>query len=241
MSSNSKTYGEGNFFSAFWEAKDAIERNPDIYKEHEYSLLIIEIEKYLQSGNWAKDSIDRSLFFYSNKGLTGKIVAEKIGIELPTYRTRMKRVSDRLRSTLFNGSALTDICLGDNVDAVREAIKRINFLNSSIDYYSEFPENIIHLVEERIKKSSHTESFSEEDLFNAIAYLLYNSIRVQKVRLEHINPDALDYVVTKMNTSEFNEIFSYYKSLGNYVFKSQDIPKNIREDIINSYKASEIK
>jgi hypothetical protein len=234
MADGSKTYGEGSIFSAFLDVQASLQRNADIYPEKERQEIVTEITRYFNEARWAKDSIDRALWGYAQKGIKGKEASSLLHISANTYRTRLQRVSAKLRTIMFDDHNLADVCLNDDINVVKSYVKRINFLNTSFEYYKEFSQDFIRAVDEKCREVKPEDTFETQDVLNAVCFMLFNSERIKQNSLNRVNTAALNHVVTCLTTPEYNDIFSYYKSLGSYVMRSMSVPAQVGEAVLNT-------
>ena len=216
------TYSEGDFFKAFWSAKSVIENSPEAF-ESAHIDLVSAIETYLKSFVWAKDNIEKGMFLYSNKGMTGNKIASCLGLKPETYRSKLSRLSDKLRSVLLNGSPVSDTMLSSDISLVKECSARVNHLNSYFNFFEEFSNDFFVKIQDYAK--SEFGSFTDEDYINAIAFLAFNSVRVCNKRFDDINKDALAKVMSDLQDDSPNETFSLYKRFVSQAYKKQIVPK----------------
>lgn len=86
----------GNIFEAFFLAKEKIVKEPDIFSDPEYMKILQSVKKYFDSFVWVSNPMDRLIYLYAGKGYNNNAVADFIGVNVNTYRSRVSRVSTKL-------------------------------------------------------------------------------------------------------------------------------------------------
>ena len=108
----------GNIFEAFFLAKEKIAKEPDIFSDPEYMKILQSVKKYFDSFVWVSNPMDRLIYLYAGKGYNNNAVADFIGVNVNTYRSRVSRVSTKLSGLLFDGQRLIDACVYAPVEEI---------------------------------------------------------------------------------------------------------------------------
>lgn len=103
----------GNIFEAFFLAKEKIAKEPDIFSDPEYMKILQSVKKYFDSFVWVSNPMDRLIYLYAGKGYNNNAVADFIGVNVNTYRSRVSRVSTKMKmsSMSYMRGTLVEECL----------------------------------------------------------------------------------------------------------------------------------
>ena len=158
-----------NIFKDFYETKEVVNKNAEGLYNDKHLRLIATLEKFFQSGIWAKNDTENLMFYRANSYLTSAQLANLINVNQNTYRATLSRLNTRLRKMLFQGMALSDVCTSQNSEIIEKTQSVVEFLLMRFDFYSEMPSYLITKINDYCISVSD-EKFSEEELFNS--YLL---------------------------------------------------------------------
>lgn len=100
----------GNIFESFFMAKEKIAKEPNIFADPEYMKVLQSVKKYFDCFVWVSNPMDRLIYLYASKGYNNTAVADFIGVNVNTYRSRVSRISTKLSGLLFDGQRLIDYC-----------------------------------------------------------------------------------------------------------------------------------
>lgn len=98
----------GNIFEAFFLAKEKIAKEPDIFSDPEYMKILQSIKKYFDSFVWVSNPMDRLIYLYAGKGYNNNAVADFIGVNVNTYRSRVVIDVDE---TIRSASEIVEKCV----------------------------------------------------------------------------------------------------------------------------------
>lgn len=76
--------------------------------------------------------MDRLIYLYAGKGYNNNAVADFIGVNVNTYRSRVSRVSTKLSGLLFDGQRLIDACVYAPAEEIAKTRAYIDQLNNRL-------------------------------------------------------------------------------------------------------------
>lgn len=225
---------EGNIFESFHAVKSAVLQDAETYGG-EYLLLVEAIEKYFKSFVWTENENDRMIYLYSGRRLKSSVIADYMDINMNTYRSRVSRISAKLRDVLFHGSELSAVCLSGDLEVVKNARHHIERLNLQFDFYQEFKPKMLEKINSFISGCSDEKgTFSEAEMIQALFFLSKNSESGVEIQLKNVNPAALSYVVSQLSGEGYSDCFALYHVM------QDDLRKNrqISEQLMKRWKQS---
>lgn len=204
-------FGLMNIFQEIDTIKDTIWGDTNVFEPIRVKL-IEEILTYIKSCRWSKDAIDSTIFLYHGKGLTSRQIAEIMDLNENTYRSRLSKISKRLKELLFYGQSPTQMCLGNDLEQVEKLYRHVKWLNYRFDLYAELePSMLCRLRDATEYANCQAEELADEDIFKALLFVATYSKTTIEQRLEKINPDALKYVINEITAGEYTDMLSYYR------------------------------
>ena len=199
-----------NIFKDFYETKEVVNKHAEGLYNDKHLRLIATLEKFFQSGIWAKNDTEKLMFYRANSDLTSAQLANLINVNQNTYRATLSRLNTRLRKMLFQGMALSDVCTSQNSEIIEKTQSVVEFLLMRFDFYSEMPSYLITKINDYCISVSD-EKFSEEELFSALLFLGRFSEVATNESLKIINPAALKYAMHQLSSDKYTEEMSYFK------------------------------
>lgn len=221
-----------NIFKDFYETKELISKNVEGLYNDKHLKLISTLEKFFQSGIWAKNDTEKLMFYRANSDLTSAQLANLINVNQNTYRATLSRLNTRLRNLLFQGMKLSDVCTSENLEFINRTQSAVEFLLMRFDFYSEMPSNLITKINDYCISASD-DTFNEEDMFSALFFLGRFSEVAFNESLKHINPSALKYVMQRLSGDKYTEEMNYFKSCQVIASKPQKMQQSYIERIKN--------
>ena len=177
--------------------------------------LISLIDQFFKTKTWVTCKSDELLYELIKPGVKLSEVAAKSGYSYSTVKTLSCQLNARLKEEYFDGQMLCDICKNTDKEVIQKYIDKFNWLlaKSSINIISELQTEIYPMIN-RLDIPDKLE-FTEQDLFNALAFLAMHSKGVIQYQLGALNPAAVDYLITVLSdTDNYHNEIMWYK---NYV------------------------
>lgn len=216
-----------NIFEAYWRVNEVIKENPDIYVSPEYVRLLKAVKVYFDSFSWVGNETDRLIYLYSGKGLNTSTIADYIGINENTYRSKVSRISAKLSGILFNGSKLADVCLAMEVDYVKSARVHIESLNNRLVIGKELSGHVLDKILAVTAQADLEQPVTEEEKFQALFLVAIFSEPTIQNHMSEVNPAALSFVMDELFGSECSKWSRYYKKMQSKVFHLSMPPQKI--------------
>lgn len=221
-----------NIFKDFYETKEIINKNAEGLYNDKHLKLIATLEKFFQSGIWAKNDTEKLMFYRANSDLTSAQLANLINVNQNTYRATLSRLNTRLRKMLFLGMTLSDVCTSQNSEIIEKTRSVVEFLLMRFDFYSEMPSYMITKINDYCISASD-DTFNEEDIFSALFFLGRFSEVTFNESLKHIKPAALKYVMQRLSGDKYTEEMSYFKNCQVIASKPQKMQQSYIERVKN--------
>lgn len=233
MSGTMKIKDSGNIFEVVYSLEAKILSDPVTFSAPEYARLFKAIKFYFNEGAWAHNDKEKKIYMYSGKNLKTSYIAERLHMNINTYRSNVSRISARIRSVLFDGRDVYTTILSSNSQELRKLCVHIEFLNVSFDIYDEFDVDLLKSIDEK-KESSTGAGISDEDYYEVIDFLCAFSKKAVQSRLSHLNPVALGYVMSELASPTYKKAMTHYKAIQRDIAMK---PKKIKENYIKAANA----
>jgi transposase-like protein len=227
MSATKKLKDSGNIFEVVSTIEATIVGDKDTYSDPIYLQTIESIKNYFKNGSWSRNEKERLIYLYSGRGLKTAEIAERLGMNINTYRSSVSRVSSRLQGILFGDSSAYTSLLEASSEDVAKLKKNVDFLNMSFDILNEFDSDILTKIES-FKESSVGSTVTESEYYQAVLFLASFNKKVIEARLNQLNPIALDLVLNELNSSSLTSSMLQYSWLQKEAMK----PKKLTETYI---------
>lgn len=195
--------------------------------------LISLIDKFFQTRVWATSKSDELLYELIKPGVKLTEVAAKSGYSYGTIKTLSCQLNARLKDEYFDGRMLSDVCKNKDKEHLSKYIAKFNWLlaKSSVNIISELQTEIYPMIN-RLDVAENA-TFTEQDMFNALAFLAMHSKCVIQYQLGALNPAALDHLITALSdTDNYHDEIMWYK---NYI-KQYRKAFNMQPETINKMK-----
>lgn len=202
-----------NVFENYHMTRKTILEHPDTYGSPEYFKLLQAVKGYFDSLVWVFDEKDRLIYLYSGRELDSATVAEYIGMNANTYRSRLSRISTKLSSTLFHGGVLSELCLSRSPADVKKLRQHIEQLNNRLVIGKELSNHIFNKIHNITVDCVQEQQTTEEEKFQALLLLASFSEPAINNKMSEVNPAALAFVMEELFGSEFSEWSCYYKKM----------------------------
>lgn len=193
----------GNIFEAFFLAKEKITKEPDIFSDSEYMKILQSVKKYF----------DRLIYLYAGKELNNSTIAEYLGVNVNTYRSRVSRVSTKLSGLLFDGQRLIDACVYAPVEEIAKTRAYIDQLNNRLVIGKELSNYMLEKIHNITVDSVQEQPITEEDKFQALMLVAHFSEPAIESKLSEVKPEALAFIMNELFSSDSSEWSIYYKKM----------------------------
>lgn len=203
----------GNIFEAFFLAKEKIVKEPDIFSDPEYMKILQSVKKYFDSFVWVSNPMDRLIYLYAGKGYNNNAVADFIGVNVNTYRSRVSRVSTKLSGLLFDGQRLIDACVYAPAEEIAKTRAYIDQLNNRLVIGKELSNYMLEKIHNITVDSVQEQPITEEDKFQALMLVAHFSEPAIESKLSEVKPEALAFIMDELFSSDSSEWSIYYKKM----------------------------
>lgn len=210
-----------NIFENYHMTKETVLAHPDTYSDSEYLKLLQAVKVYFDSFVWASDETDRKIYLYSGRKLNSITIADYVGINPNTYRSRVSRISTRLNSILFLGRELSELCMCGSLEDVKETRIYIECLNNRLVMGKELSGHIFEKIHAITANAIEEQTVTEAEMFQALLLVASFSEPAINNKMSQVNPLALKLVMDELFGSEFSEWSCYYKKMQSKVFNLQ--------------------
>lgn len=233
MSGTMKIKDSGNIFEVVYSIEAKVLSDPVAYSAPEYARLFKAIKFYFNEGLWAHNDKEKKIYMYSGKNLKTAYIAERLHMNINTYRSNVSRISSRIRASLFDGADVYTAILASSPIELRKLCSHIEFLNVSFDIYDELDADLLKGINDK-RESSPGVVISDEDYYEVLDFLCAFSKKAVQSRLSHLNPVALDYVMNELASPTYKKAMTHYKAIQRDIAMK---PKQIKENYIKAANA----
>lgn len=202
------------------------------YNDEQVKLINL-IDQFFKTRSWATNKSDELLYELIKPGVRLTEVADKSGYTYSTIKTLSCQLNARLKEEYFDGQMLSAICKNNDSEHLKKYISKFKWLlaKSSVNIISELRTEIYPMIN-RLDVAENA-TFTEQDVFNALAFLAMHSKGVIQYQLQALNPAALDHLITALSdTDNYHDEIMWYK---NYV-KQYRKAFNMQSETINKMK-----
>lgn len=203
----------GNIFEAYFKAKEMISKDPYLYDSPEYQKILQSVKKYFDSFVWVSNDMDRLIYLYAGKDLSNATIADYIGVNVNTYRSRVSRVSTKLSGLLFDGQRLIDACVYAPVEEIAKTRAYIDKLNNRLIIGKELSNYMLEKIHNITVDSVQEEDITEEEKFQALMLVAHFSEPAIESKLSEVKPEALAFIMDELFSSDSSEWSIYYKKM----------------------------
>ncbi|MBO5031664.1 MAG: hypothetical protein J6D08_07235 [Lachnospiraceae bacterium] len=202
-----------NIFENYHMTKKIILEHPDTYSNPEYLKLLQAVKVYFDSFVWASDETDRKIYLYSGRKLNSITIADYVGINPNTYRSRVSRISTRLNSILFFGRELSELCMGGSLEDIKETRIYVECLNNRLVMGKELSGHIFEKIHAITANVVEEQPVTEEEKFQAMLLVASFSEPAINNKMSQVNPLALKLVMDELFGTGYSEWSCYYKRM----------------------------
>lgn len=203
----------GNIFEAYFKAKEMISKDPYLYDSPEYQKILQSAKKYFDSFVWVSNDMDRLIYLYAGKDLSNATIADYIGVNVNTYRSRVSRVSTKLSGLLFDGQRLIDACVYAPVEEIAKTRAYIDKLNNRLIIGKELSNYMLEKIHNITVDSVQEEDITEEEKFQALMLVAHFSEPAIESKLSEVKPEAIAFIMDELFSSDSSEWSIYYKKM----------------------------
>lgn len=203
----------GNIFEAYYYVRQKVLDNPSDYSSPEYMKVLQSVKTYFDSFVWVSNDMDRLIYLYAGKGLNNNTIADYIGINANTYRSRVSRVSNKLSGVLFDGKKLIDACLYAPIEEIADTRAYIERLNHRLVLGKELSNYMFEKIHNITADCVQEDELTEEDKFHALMLVAHFSEPAIDGMLSDVKPEALAYIMDELFGVKFSEWSIYYKRM----------------------------
>ena len=216
-----------NIFIDFEDLKSAINiavRNKGsetaITKSHVDA--VKELNRYFKSCCWANNENERKVYYCSVQGMPTRTAAAHIGIAESSYRSTVSRLTSRLREVLGvpDGRSIRSFVESSTAREMSKFCVFVKYLASGFDFYSSYSPDVIGKCDEFVDGYEECSEPSEQELFNAIAFLAVYSKGCMDKAVHMLNKKALVKVMEDLQSGEYTLTHSYVDVLAGMKSKS---------------------
>lgn len=203
----------GNIFEAYYYVRQKVLDNPYDYSSSEYLKILQSVKTYFDSFVWVSNDMDRLIYLYAGKGLNNTTIADYIGVNVNTYRSRVSRVSNKLAGVLFDGRKLEDACLYASVEEIADTRAYIEKLNHRLVLGRELSNYMFEKIHNITEDCDKEEELTEENKFRALMLVAHFSEPAIDSMFSDVKPEALAYIMNELYGTQFSEWSIYYKRM----------------------------
>lgn len=217
----------GNIFEAYFKVKEMISKDPYLYDSPEYQKILQSVKKYFDSFVWVSNDMDRLIYLYAGKELNNATIADYMGVNVNTYRSRVSRVSTKLSGLLFDGQRLIDACVYAPVEEIAKTRAYIDQLNNRLVIGKELSNYMLEKIHNITVDSVQEEDITEEEKFQALMLVAHFSEPAIESKLSEVKPEALAFIMDELFSSDSSEWSIYYKKMQDKVSHLAVPPKKV--------------
>ena len=169
--------------------------------------LVEEFEDYLFSCEWTSKDVTREIVGYIRSGIPLGQVRDLVGLKNSAFRMRMSRMTDKINSLLFDGSACPEgVYSLSDLGAVKKTLVKLRLVRDPISVNEEFSLRQMNWMKAHVDGAEKA-TIGRENLdryFQSVLYLALTSRSFTLNLLDEIEPTVLKYALEDMQSDGVN-------------------------------------